>query len=206
MVDKRAWRRQIRAERAETTIDHHRHVSTLARFLAEMVPEGRRIVIYDALSDEVSLDGLIAGHREPGERFALTRTPDAGHDLTLHPYGAATERHRYGYRQPRADGPTVADGDVGAVLVPGLAFDRFGNRLGRGAGYYDRFLARLDRSVLRIGMTAGIIVDRLPTEAHDVAMTHLATADAVIEVPLDRDRAGSGDGGGASADGRGGTG
>lgn len=159
-------------------------MAALTRFLDDEVPGSRRVVLYDALPDEVSLDGLIRSHPQPGERFALTRTPDEGHRLTLHPYGGPTERHRYGYEQPRGGGPVVADDDVGAVLVPGLGFDRAGRRLGRGGGYYDRFLARLDPGVLRIGVTGGMIVDRLPAQEHDVAMTHLAIAGAVIAVPL----------------------
>lgn len=166
------------------TIDHRGHVAGLIRFLTDAAPEGR-VLVYDALADEVDLTTLIEATREPGERFALTRTPDDGYDLTLHPLGGPTEVHRYGYRQPRVDGPVVDDDAVTAVLVPGLAFDRFGTRLGRGAGYYDRLLARLESDVLLIGMTAGVIVDRLPAEAHDVPMTHLATADGVLPVPLD---------------------
>ncbi|MEL6981503.1 MAG: 5-formyltetrahydrofolate cyclo-ligase, partial [Actinomycetota bacterium] len=58
-----------------------------------------------------------------------------------------------------------------------------GVRLGRGAGYYDRFLARLGPSVLRIGVTVGLVDGRLPADDHDVAMTHLATPDGVVAVP-----------------------
>ena len=184
-MDKRAWRRHLRAQRAGRSIDHAGHVEALARFLADAVPEGRRVVVYHAMADEVSLDGLIRSHPDPSTRFAITRTPDQGYRLTVHPLGGPTERHPYGYDQPVADGPTVADDSIAAVLVPGLGFDRLGTRLGRGAGYYDRLLARIDPSVLRIGITAGIVVDRLPADRHDVPMTHLATAEAVLEVPLE---------------------
>lgn len=184
-MDKAEWRRRIRTQRGARQPDTGSIVAHLEAFLARSVPGGALVVIYDALADEVSLDPLIAAHPDPEARFALTRTPDAGHDLTVHPFGGPTETHRYGYRQPRPDGPVVADAEVGAVLVPGLAFDRAGIRLGRGAGYYDRFLARLDAGVLRIGVPADDLVDRLPAEDHDVAMTHLATPDGVLPVPLD---------------------
>ena len=80
----------------------------------------------------------------------------------------------------------VADDRIAAVLVPGLAFDRHGGRLGFGAGYYDRFLARLDFSVPRIGVSDGFIVDRIPVESFDIPMTHLATEAGVMELPLGR--------------------
>lgn len=160
----------------------------LAAFLATEVPAAARVVTYDALPGEVDLAGLVAADAEPAARFALTRTPDAGNDLTVHPVGGPTERHRHGYRQPVLGGPLVADDAIGAVLVPALAFDRRGNRLGRGAGYYDRFLGRLGLGVLRIGLCAVPPVDDLPVDEHDVPMTHLSVGGSVMAVPLPPDR------------------
>jgi 5-formyltetrahydrofolate cyclo-ligase len=68
-----------------------------------------------------------------------------------------------------------------AVVVPGLAYDRRGHRLGRGAGVYDRFLATLPPNVLRIGLTpAALVVPELPTEPHDVPMHFVVTEREVI--------------------------
>ena len=68
-----------------------------------------------------------------------------------------------------------------AVVVPGLAFDRRGHRLGRGAGVYDRFLATLPPHVLRIGVIpAALVVPELPTEPHDVPMHFVVTEREVI--------------------------
>jgi len=106
--------------------------------------------------------------------FAVIRTPDVGMDLTVHPVGSDHELHRFGFCQPVADSPVVPLTEIAVVLVPGLAFDMTGNRLGHGAGYYDRFLANLRRDVVRVGVSDGFIVSALPVDAHDVAMTHLA--------------------------------
>jgi len=177
--------------RAGLDPDSSGHCRALATFLDREVPVGRWVVVFDALPGEVDLRELVEAHPDPGGRFALTRTPETGRTLTVHRWDGPRERHRYGYDQPTADAPVVDDDTIGAVLVPALAFDRRGTRLGRGAGYYDRFLARLDPDVLRIGITGGYVVDRLPAEAHDVVMTHLATADGVLAVPLGPGRAGS---------------
>ena len=57
---------------------------------------------------------------------------------------------------------------IDVVLVPGLAFDRLGNRLGRGRGYYDRFLRRLPADVLTIGLAFdGMIRDLIPHDKND---------------------------------------
>jgi 5-formyltetrahydrofolate cyclo-ligase len=148
------------------------------------------------------LDALLAGHRPPGwvltywplarevdvralhaAPLALTRTPATGLELTVHPADGALEVHRHGFFQPVAGAPAVDPTEVGVVLVPGLAFDAAGTRLGHGVGHYDRLLARLRPDVWCIGVTVeALVVDVLPAEPHDVPMTHLATERGVRAV------------------------
>lgn len=132
---------------------------------------------------EVDLASLVADWSDLGP-FALTRTPEAGRTLSVHPYDSVSEVHRYGYRQPVAEAEVVADADIAVVLVPALAFDRSGQRLGWGAGYYDRFLGRLAPDVVKIGISDGYLLDSLPVEPHDIAMDFLATEAGVMKVPL----------------------
>ena len=177
---KASWRAWARRQRAATVIDQAGHQAALRRFLASpRRPEGW-VVAYRALGDEVSLEPLL--DRPELGPFALTRTPERGLTLTLHPAGGRSETHRYGFAQPTADAPVIDDREVAVVLVPGLLFDRSGGRLGRGAGYYDRFLARLGPGVALVGVTGGLVVERLPTDEHDVAMTHLADSRGVRPV------------------------
>lgn len=134
---------------------------------------------------EPDLAELRAGRIDPNVGpFALTRTPDEGSVLTIHPADSEMETHRYGFAQPVSNSNLVADDDIAAVLVPGLAFDRQGGRLGFGAGYYDRFLGRLDPGVIRVGVSDGFIVDEVPVDEHDISMTHLATEIGVVPLPL----------------------
>jgi 5-formyltetrahydrofolate cyclo-ligase len=66
--------------------------------------------------------------------------------------------------------------EIDVILVPGLAFTRLGQRLGRGGGYYDRYLASLPAKTLKIGVCFGFqIVDALPTESHDQAVAAVVT-------------------------------
>ena len=63
------------------------------------------------------------------------------------------------------------------VLVPGLAFDRHGHRLGHGHGYFDRFLARIPKATPTVGLAFRFqLVDRLPTAPHDHAVQTLLVA------------------------------
>lgn len=137
-----------------------------------------------AAASNSSGDDLVRQRSPEHARLALTRTPSTSMELTLHPWASPLERHRYGFMQPAAESDTVPDSDIGVVLVPGLAFDRLGGRLGFGAGYYDRLLQRLIRTVgvhdlAIVGVCDGFVVDRVPTQSHDIAMTHVATSAGV---------------------------
>jgi 5-formyltetrahydrofolate cyclo-ligase len=154
----------------------------LARFIGTL--DDGWIVLFDPLPGEPDLGPLV--DLLPDRLFALTRTPPTGRMLTAHSARGPLERHPYGFCQPMADAPQIAIDEVVAVCVPGLAFDRRGGRLGFGAGYYDRFLATVPPEALRIGVSDGFIVERIPTDEHDVTMTHLATEIGVMALPLVR--------------------
>jgi len=71
---------------------------------------------------------------------------------------------------------------IDVVLVPGLAFDRFGNRLGRGKGYYDRFLRRLPTGTLTIGLAFdGMIHDQIPHDKNDCPVNMIVTESRMFE-------------------------
>jgi prolyl-tRNA editing enzyme YbaK/EbsC (Cys-tRNA(Pro) deacylase) len=92
-------------------------------------------------------------------------------------------RHRFGFLEPPSGSRPVALDSVDVVLVPGRAFDRSGNRLGRGSGMYDRLLRALPQGVVRVGVTTrDAVVSELPTADHDERVDWLATEDGVRRV------------------------
>ncbi len=92
--------------------------------------------------------------------------------------GAELIRGRFGVPQPRPRAlRPVPLREVDLVLVPGLAFDRRGHRLGHGLGYFDRFLSRLPNAAHTVGLAFRFqLLDRLPTAAHDHAVRAVLTA------------------------------
>lgn len=85
----------------------------------------------------------------------------------------------YGVLEPRKDDILeLALDDIDLVIVPGVAFDKAGNRLGRGKGYYDRFLKNLTvKGISSIGIAFDFqVVDSVPTLSHDLPVTKLITA------------------------------
>ncbi len=94
---------------------------------------------------------------------------------------------RYGVPEPPRDRwePVPLDA-LDLVLVPGLAYDADGHRMGYGAGLYDRFLAELDPAVPRWGLAYEVqVVPLVPSEDHDLRVHAVITEKRWIEVPTD---------------------
>lgn len=126
---------------------------------------------------EVDLTGVIA--ETLGEyRVYLPRVIGPGEMTFIQVFGGWSshlEKGEHGVLQPREDyGVEIELSEVQrlAVLTPGMAFDLTGARLGRGGGFYDRFLHRIDElNVLKIGVCWSMqIVPHVPTDPHDVHM------------------------------------
>lgn len=104
-----------------------------------------------------------------GRRLALFEVNDPARELAPGAFGVLEPK-------PGALRPVAVE-RLDLVLVPGLAFDRRGHRLGRGEGYFDRLLARLPKSTPTIGVCYDFQrVDRLPNEPHDQAVGAVISA------------------------------
>lgn len=91
----------------------------------------------------------------------------------------------YGISEPDPSLPPAGMGDLKVILVPGVAYDRCGARIGFGGGYYDRFLPCLDEGVSLIGVAFGFqVIDLLQCEPHDVRVQFLCTEDGCVSADI----------------------
>jgi 5-formyltetrahydrofolate cyclo-ligase len=135
-----------------------------------------RLVVYAALDDELPLTHVIAHALEEGRPLLWPRVVE-GARLTFSRIDRVESlvASRYGVREPPAGSATEALGPDVLVLVPGVAFDVLGARLGRGGGVWDRTLAAAPgAAVMGVGYELQVI-ERLPCEPHDVPLDALST-------------------------------
>ena len=125
-------------------------VHSLQTLLDELVAKGKTVVLPRVVSDT---------------------------DMELHRYTGQQDLQAgaYGILEPTGELFANYD-DIDVAIVPGMAFDAEGHRLGRGKGYYDRFLSRVN-NVYKIGLCfSWQMVDNVPCDDHDVVM------DEVIQI------------------------
>ena len=148
--------------------------------------EVRGLMLYAPMPTEVDVSPLLEWARRRGIAVLLPWIEPAGGRMEARRVGSWDELvpapGRMGpwrLRQPSDDAPRWVPGPDTVVVVPGLAFDRQGWRLGRGGGYYDRFLARCPAAWRVAVAPARMVVDRLPRDPHDRRMDLIVTEDGV---------------------------
>ena len=171
-------------------VDRASYSEGVTRHLAGWEPLYGRVLTYLAMPSEIDLSLI---HTLDRCQFFAPRI-DAQDELALHVFDDANlARHSMGFYEPQPDSELIDPQDVDVVLVPGLAFDRNGGRLGRGRGYYDRLIARLPRGVAVVGVSVDdAIVDSVPMDDADRRVGWLATESGIArcgpELPASTER------------------
>lgn len=136
----------------------------------------RAVMLYMPLPDELDLRACLAEGLRTGKIMVLPRfraeTGTYGAAVVTDPEGLRPGP--YGIPEPPVDSPWVPLNQLDLVLVPGLAFDASGTRLGRGKGFYDRLLAETHGAKCGVALEAQLL-PVLPRDANDIAMDYLLT-------------------------------
>ncbi len=136
------------------------------------------ILMYHSLPDELSTIKFLKKWHDR-KRFFLPRVN--GVNLDILPYEETRlELGSFHIEEPTGDDVADVD-DIELMIVPAVAFDRKGNRLGRGKGFYDRLLATSRATKIGVGYEFQLL-DSIPSEPHDVAMDMVITQKTLIKL------------------------
>lgn len=179
-------RKAVRASLASTPIDRieERNLAICTRLLEwDQLGRARAIMAYEPAPPEVDLRTALREIRAQGKALCLPRidwqggtmVPAVVTDLD------ALVAKRHGILEPPDDAPTVAIEDLDLILVPGVAFDERCNRLGRGGGFYDRFLSVVPPRVLTVGVAfEAQVVHSVPMDRHDRPLDAVVTESRIL--------------------------
>ena len=180
-MDKKELRRYIREQKRHFTPQQLGEMSLdiMSSLLSNShIQKADAILIYHSLPDEVdthsALDQLLA----KGKKVLLPKVV-SDTEMTIHEYtgrDSLQPSEPYGILEPTTPELSIVNCQLSIVIVvPGMAFDKHGHRLGRGQGYYDRFLSRIP-NIYKIGVCFPFqLIDNVPSEPTDILVDEVLT-------------------------------
>lgn len=146
------------------------------RFLTlPQVGAAKTLLLYHGMGTEPETARLMTPLWDAGKRVCLPRClPGNQMEARLVQKDTVLIPHPWGMLEPGADCPPVSPADIDLVLVPGLAFDRSGGRLGQGGGFYDRWLAGFSGVTVALCRESALL-DRIPRDSHDLGLDLVVT-------------------------------
>ena len=146
--------------------------------------KAQNILFYSAIHNEVDLHNLAALALKEHKKVFFPRVE--GKDLMIYAVQNLNSDLESGYfkiKEPKTNKDNKSTPEkLDLILVPGVAFDLSGSRLGYGFGYYDRFLnTNINKSCLKMGIGYELqIIPSLPQETHDTCLDLITTEDRII--------------------------
>ena len=173
-MDKKELRSTIKALKKQHSTDELDRQSEIICKKIEQHPDfvnAKTVMLYNALPDEVRTADLIARWRD---KKTIVLPTVVGDDIIPVALDSNTDFAvgDFNILEPQNE---PYDGGFDLIIVPGVAFDTKGNRMGRGKGYYDRFLAK-HPTVKKIGICFDFqLVEHIPAEPHDIRMDEVVS-------------------------------
>ena len=182
MIDKPTLRKQMRQSKAALTAEEKVAESRAVWEHVENIPEFsqvQHILLYHSLPDELSTHLVIDRWVACGKTIYLPVV--VGDDLVVRRYSSeAMQQGAFDIMEPT--GYDIDTDVLQLIIVPGVAFDSAGNRLGRGKGYYDRLLSRTQAVCVGVCYNCQL-VEAVPAEVHDRVMHYIVTPHGVAKRP-----------------------
>lgn len=148
--------------------------------------EAKTVMVYVDFRNEVQTADIITTALNQGKRIIIPVCKQEGYQLIpseIYRFPDDLEAGTWGILEPKPGRlRPVEPGELELILIPGVAFDRKGNRLGYGAGYYDRFLEKASPKAVFIALAfeLQVVEDAFPAE-HDIPVHYILTEDELIQ-------------------------
>lgn len=183
LTEKRALRDALLRRAEALTGDYIAEASARLTALVTSCPvyrESRALFVYVSTAREPDTAGVIEDAWRSGKAVYVPKCLPGGHmkAVRIESRGDLTPGFA-GILEPAEGLPEISPGGIGLAIVPCVSVTKDGRRLGRGGGYYDRFLAET-RAVRLCLCFEKLLSNDIPTAAHDVRMDYAATENEII--------------------------
>lgn len=184
---KRELRARIRAaRRARDTREHSLAETAIAERVTKRLGLVSEVCCYLSMETEPGTDALIARLVRDGVRVHVPRVSGTAMQWCEYAPGDGLRESDLGIREPIGEGVARVPAGADAVILPALAADALGNRLGQGGGFYDRALGSIPSQVEGGPLCIALVFDDevlplLPLESHDLRVDVVVTPTRTLE-------------------------
>jgi len=180
-------KRILALRRAQSSRDIEKKSGDIRGNLSTFVPfcQAETILFYLAMKDEVQTEKMIEESLQKGKRVVAPSIDWQRKEILPSEIKDLTKDIEIGVLkipQPKNNlYSPFSPVNIDMVIVPGVVFDRKGNRLGFGGGFYDRFLGKLSDKTELVALAFELqLVENVPSQSHDVAVDYLITERGII--------------------------
>ncbi len=180
--EKQKVRELLAQKRRIMPVDERTIQSTKILEQIEALPvfqSAKTILLYYPVQNEVDVLPLVKRYKH--EKTILFPVSHR-RGMTVHPYAGNAMMHRGKFGIPEPTTPAY-EGTIDLMIIPAVAFDKKGRRLGRGGGYYDRFIKKIKNHTFTLGVAYDFqLIDEVPSARHDQRVQGVVTPNQTILV------------------------
>lgn len=184
-MPKKPIRAALLAQRKHLSLDTCLHQSLVAQERFLQLPEfaaARSLALYSPILNELFTEEIFGQARSLGKRVGFPRVQGPEMEFFEVTRHEDLQPGNFGILEPQGGEP-LPMAELDLLLVPGVAFDQTGHRLGYGKGYYDRLLHQRSPHCRLVGFCYEFqLVASLPAEAHDIRMDLLVTEQRTLRL------------------------
>ena len=177
-MGKLSIRKQFLADRKKIDLLEHARLSQQAQqqlIASACFVRAKALALYSPINNEVATEQIFAAARKDNKRIYYPRVAGDGLDFFAVATPEELVKGAFGVAEP-VSGAKISVADLDLIVVPGVAFDLHGYRLGYGRGFYDRQLVGKPTGTVSVGLCFDSqLCDLLPTETHDQTLDFIAT-------------------------------
>ncbi len=179
--------KQIRKQLSAEEVQNHSSRIAEQLFASPFWQQSKTIMLYLSFQNEVATEVIYQRGWQEGKTMLLPICAPSGGLMEMSVLSSLDSLvpNRYGIGElPEHLQNIAAPEEIDLCIIPGIAFDKKGNRLGFGAGYYDRYLPRVNQKAKRIALAyeCQLYDGTLPTDAYDLPMQYILTEKKMYQI------------------------
>lgn len=185
-MDKKELRTLILNKRDNIIDKEKKDISIIDTLIdTDYYKESKKIFIYIGFGSEINTLKLIEIFLQGGKDVYVPKTNIQKKEMKAVKIKSLDKLAlcKYGILEPDNEDEVIDREDIDLIIVPGVAFDKSGGRVGYGGGFYDKYLSKIIRNTAKVALAYDFqIINEVPTEDHDIKIDCIITDKDIIKI------------------------